>query len=105
MRIALFTETFLPRVEGVTNTLCRLLEHLAARGHQSLLFAPKGSPDRYADTPVIGLHGWRFPPYPDFKLVPPIAPIRKPLQASIPMWSMYSILCRLAWRQSSNRAA
>lgn len=84
MRIALFTETFLPRVEGVTNTLCRVLEHLAARGHQSLLFAPEGGPTRYADTPVIGLRGWRFPPYPDFKLIPPLAPIRKPLQAFNP---------------------
>jgi phosphatidylinositol alpha 1,6-mannosyltransferase len=84
MRIALFTETFLPRVEGVTNTLCRVLEHLAARGHESVLFAPEGGPNQYANTPVIGLRGWQFPLYPDFKIIPPLPSIRKPLSAFNP---------------------
>lgn len=80
MRIALFTETFLPRVDGVTNTLCRLLDHLAARGHESILFAPEGAPTHYAQTPVIGLPGRRLPMYPDFKLISPFAPIAEPLR-------------------------
>ncbi|MCS7057010.1 MAG: glycosyltransferase family 1 protein [Thermoflexales bacterium] len=84
MRIALFTETFLPRVDGVTNTLCRLLDHLAARGHESILFAPEGSPPRYAHTPVIGLPGRRLPMYPDFKLISPFAPIAEPLRNFAP---------------------
>jgi len=84
MRVALFTETFLPRTEGVTNTLCHVLEHLAARGHESLLFAPEGGPAQYANTPIVGLRGWKFPPYPDFKLIPPLAPIRRPLCAFKP---------------------
>ncbi|PJF48311.1 MAG: glycosyltransferase family 1 protein [Chloroflexi bacterium] len=84
MRIALFTETFLPRVDGVTNTLCRLLDHLAARGHESILFAPEGSPARYAHTPVIGLPGRRLPMYPDFKLISPLAPIAGPLRDFAP---------------------
>jgi hypothetical protein len=37
MRIALFTETFLPKIDGIVNTLCYLLDHLAKRGHTSLL--------------------------------------------------------------------
>jgi len=40
VRIAIFAETFLPKWDGVTNTLCYLLDHLAARGHESLMFAP-----------------------------------------------------------------
>ncbi|GIV85755.1 MAG: glycosyl transferase family 1 [Candidatus Roseilinea sp.] len=84
MRIALFTETFLPRVDGVTNTLCRLLDHLAARGHESILFAPEGSPARYAHTPVIGLPGRRLPMYPDFQLISPLAPIAGPLRDFAP---------------------
>jgi glycosyltransferase involved in cell wall biosynthesis len=71
MRIAFFTETFLPKIDGVVNTLCYLLDHLAARGHASLLFAPEGGPTRYAHTPVIGLAGIPFPLYPELKLVPP----------------------------------
>ena len=42
MRVALFTETFLPKIDGVVNTLCHLLHHLEARGHPSILFAPAG---------------------------------------------------------------
>jgi len=71
MRIALFTETFLPRVDGVTNTLCRLLDHLAACGHDSLLFAPAGAPSTYARTRIIGLNGWPLPAYRDFKIISP----------------------------------
>ncbi len=84
MRIALFTETFLPRVDGVTNTLCRLLDHLARRGHTSMLFAPEGGPPYYAHTPVVGLRGWRLPLYPDFKLISPLAPIAGHLRAFKP---------------------
>ncbi len=71
MRIALFTETFLPKIDGIVNTLCYLLDHLAKRGHASLLFAPEGAPSRYHKTPVIGLPGIVFPLYPELKLVPP----------------------------------
>jgi glycosyltransferase involved in cell wall biosynthesis len=71
MRIAFFSETFLPKIDGIVNTLCYLLDHLAARGHASLLFAPEGGPARYANTPIIGLNGIPFPLYPELKLVPP----------------------------------
>ncbi|MCS6773785.1 MAG: glycosyltransferase family 1 protein [Thermoflexales bacterium] len=84
MRIALVTETFLPRVDGVTNTLCRLLEHLALRGYETLLFAPAGAPPSYARTPIIALDGWRFAPYPEFKLISPFAPIAEPMRVFAP---------------------
>jgi glycosyltransferase involved in cell wall biosynthesis len=71
MRIALFTETFLPKIDGVVNTLCYLLEHLEKRGHQALLFAPEGSETSYGPTPVVTLKGFRFPLYPEIRLVPP----------------------------------
>lgn len=72
MRVALFAETFLPQWGGVTSTTCQLLEHLAHRGHTSLMFAPQGAPSRYADTIIVGLPGVAFPLYPDLRLVPPI---------------------------------
>ena len=42
MRIALFTETFLPKIDGVVNTLCHLLEHLqlGGRAHGSSFARP-----------------------------------------------------------------
>lgn len=71
MRVALITETFLPDVNGVVTTLCRLLEHLRARGHEALLFAPEGAPASYAGAEIVPLRGMPLPLYPDLKLTPP----------------------------------
>jgi len=79
MRIALFTETFLPKIDGVVNTLCYLLGHLEKRGHQTLLFAPEGSEASYGSTPVVTLKGFRFPLYPEIRLVPPWAQVGEAL--------------------------
>lgn len=71
MRIALISETFLPDVNGVTTTLCRLLEHLQSEGHQVLLFAPQGAPEAYAGADIVPLGGMPLPLYPEVKLTPP----------------------------------
>ncbi|HEY3227754.1 MAG TPA: glycosyltransferase family 1 protein [Roseiflexaceae bacterium] len=71
MRIALIAETFLPDVNGVVTTLCRLLEYLRDHGHEALLFAPHGSPTSYAGAEVVPLRGVPLPLYPELKLTPP----------------------------------
>jgi len=72
MRIAIFSETFIPRVNGVVTTLRHLLDHLERRGHQSILFVPDdGAPPRYAATTVIPLPGRPFPFYPEITVVSP----------------------------------
>ncbi|MDH7488202.1 MAG: glycosyltransferase family 1 protein [Anaerolineae bacterium] len=79
MRVALFTEVFLPKVDGVVNTLCRVLEHLRRRGHTGLVFAPDGGPGSFAGTRVIGLPSVAIPIYPELKLVPPLVDVEKEL--------------------------
>ncbi|MBW7883300.1 MAG: glycosyltransferase family 1 protein [Caldilineaceae bacterium] len=79
MRIAIFTETFLPKTDGIVNTLCHLFDHLAARAQDSILFAPDGGPLRYANTAVVGLPGIPFPLYPELKLVPPLVDVSRHL--------------------------
>jgi glycosyltransferase involved in cell wall biosynthesis len=71
MRIALITETFLPNVNGVTTTLCRLLDHLQARGHEAIIFAPHGGPESYAGAEVVPLGGMPLPLYPEVNFTPP----------------------------------
>lgn len=71
MRVAYFSEVFLPKVDGVVNTLCHLFEYLGEQDHESILFAPDGGPDLFDCTHVLGYHGYAFPRYSELRLVPP----------------------------------
>jgi glycosyltransferase involved in cell wall biosynthesis len=68
MRVAIVTENFLPKVDGVTRTLTRLLEHLQHTGHQVILFGPESGLSTYAGAPLYGTAGIPFLPYPELKL-------------------------------------
>lgn len=68
MKIAIFTETFLPKIDGVVTILCQVLERLQAKGHQVLLFGPPGGPQEYAGAEIVGVGGPRFPLYPELRI-------------------------------------
>jgi phosphatidylinositol alpha 1,6-mannosyltransferase len=67
LRVLVVTESFFPQVNGVTNSVRRVLEHLAAEGHVAELVAPTG-PDAYAGFRVTRARGANLPFYPDFRL-------------------------------------
>ena len=68
MRIALFTETFLPATDGVVTRLRHTIEELVRAGDEVLLFAPSGGPESYAGARIHGVPGVPFPPYPQIRL-------------------------------------
>ena len=47
MRIALFTETFLPKIDGIVTRLKHTVEHLQRQGNQVLVFCPEGGLKEY----------------------------------------------------------
>jgi glycosyltransferase involved in cell wall biosynthesis len=67
MRIAIITENFLPKLDGVTRTVARLLGHLQATNHQVLLLGPASGMEQYAGAEVIGTFGLPLPFYPELK--------------------------------------
>jgi len=68
MRVAIITENFLPKLDGVTRTLARLLEHLQTTGHQALLLGPESGMEEYAGAQVVGTAGLPLPFYPEFEV-------------------------------------
>lgn len=67
LRVLVVSESFLPQVNGVTNSVRRVLEHLAAEGHTAELVAPTG-PDTYAGFPVTIARGLSLPFYKEFRI-------------------------------------
>ena len=80
MRIALFTETFLPATNGVVTRLKHTTEELVHAGDEVLVFAPSGGPYSYAGAKVYGVPGLPFPPYPQIQVSPPHPGVRRTLQ-------------------------
>lgn len=84
MKIAIFTETFLPKVDGIVVKVCRLLEHLQKQGHEALVFAPSGSPKEYAGARVISYRSLPVPFYPEMSISPPWALVDAEVRAFKP---------------------
>ncbi|MGN6792280.1 MAG: glycosyltransferase family 4 protein [Streptosporangiaceae bacterium] len=84
VRIAYVTESFPPDVNGVASTAMRVAEHLAARGHQPLVIAPRPArrlPSVRTDFPVVRVPSVGLPLYPGFRVGLPSPPVRAAIAA------------------------
>ena len=71
MRIAIFTDTFLPKIDGVTNRLRHTVEELTRSGHEVRIFGPANSVKEHAGAKVVRIPGLPFPPYPELRAAVP----------------------------------
>ncbi|MBD2462921.1 glycosyltransferase family 1 protein [Oscillatoria sp. FACHB-1407] len=79
MRIALFTETFLPKVDGIVTRLSHTVDHLQRMGNQVLVVSPDGGLREYKGAKILGVPGFPLPLYPELKLALPRPSIRQTL--------------------------
>ena len=68
MKIAFFTETFLPKVDGIVTRLTKTIDNLVQHGDQVVVFCPEGCPTEYKGAKIIGVAAMPLPLYPELKL-------------------------------------
>lgn len=68
LRVALFTETFLPKVDGVVTITCLTLDHLRSIGAEAIVFAAGERVESYAGYPVVSMPGMPAMIYPELTL-------------------------------------
>jgi len=68
VKIAFFTETFLPKVDGIVTRLTKTIQNLIDAGDEVIIFCPEGCPDNYMGAKVVGVPAMPLPLYPELKL-------------------------------------
>jgi glycosyltransferase involved in cell wall biosynthesis len=63
MRIVYFTETFLPKIDGIVTRLTRTLDYLTELGHEALIFAPHNPPSEYKGHRIVNVPAFSFRPW------------------------------------------
>jgi phosphatidylinositol alpha 1,6-mannosyltransferase len=64
LRVAVVSESFLPSSNPVTSGVCRILEHLARRGHDAVVICPGPAPESFAGARVIGVPSFSYRGFP-----------------------------------------
>lgn len=82
MRVAIVTETFLPKMDGIVRMLTELLDHLRRQGHEALVLAPGRGPGEYAGFRVERFRGLRWRLYPGLT----VAGLAPGLSATLRRW-------------------
>jgi len=84
VKIVFFTETFLPKVDGIVTRLTKTVQHLVASGDEVLIFCPEGAPESWKGARVVGVPALPLPLYPELKLALPRPSVSEALEGFSP---------------------
>jgi len=71
LRVAIVAESFLPHVNGVTNSVLRTIEHLKKHGHEVTVIAPGPGDNSHGDVSVVRMGSFGFPGYDELRIALP----------------------------------
>ncbi len=71
MRVAVYTETFLPKIDGIVRVACMTLEALQRHGIEAVIVAPEQGVREYMGAKVIGVPCIKNPVYPEGRIAFP----------------------------------
>lgn len=73
LKVALYTETFLPKLDGVVTVMCLLLDHLHSIGAEAMVFSSGKHVESYQGYPVVSITpSVPMPMYPEARLSLPL---------------------------------
>jgi 1,2-diacylglycerol 3-alpha-glucosyltransferase len=76
MRIAFFTDTYKPQINGVVTSIKLAAENLRKNGHEVYIFCPSGFKDEY----VYQIYSKKFRNYPEYKVSFPFFDVIKKIE-------------------------
>ena len=70
MRIAFFTDTYLPNMDGVVTSMLNLIKEYESRGHEVFIHTSgtKSDKEKYQNSKTYYHSSIKFPPYPTYKV-------------------------------------
>jgi phosphatidylinositol alpha 1,6-mannosyltransferase len=70
-RVAILTEAFLPKVDGVSRTAVLTIKYLESTGRDVIVFAPAPAPPQISRTPIYAIPSLWLPFYTETRVAPP----------------------------------
>jgi glycosyltransferase involved in cell wall biosynthesis len=80
LKVAIVTESFLPKIDGIVTMLSNTVECLRRNGDEIMIFAPSGGPSELFGAEVVGMPSMAFPLYPELRVALPRTSMRQKLE-------------------------
>ncbi len=80
MKVAIVTESFLPKIDGIVTMLSNTVECLRRNGDEVMIFAPSGGPAELFGAEVVPMPSMAFPLYKELRLALPRTSMRQKLE-------------------------
>src|SRR5262249_11460546 len=84
MRVAIISEVFLPKIDGVVNRTLNLIRQLPRHGDELLIVCPRAPACDQRPVPVLDVPSFSFPPYPEYRIGLPDRRLPERLQRFAP---------------------